>query len=955
MAEERRKPGRPPGSKNKSTSEKSTNNTSKSTKSSSAKSSSAKSTSSSASKSDKNAEKAKRKRTEAKVGSRVRDEICAIIIMAVGAFLIVALQTDKAGACGEILHNFFLGCFGFVGYALPYYLVVYGILLFLNQAAHITGKSALFNAIIFLMIALINSARFIDVEAFKFNAEYLIAIFKGGISLKNGGLIGMMIGTLIVKAIGKPGLYIFASVVIIIFLLLVLNTPVSQFIEKMKIRKIEKQIEREEAYLEAQKVAAEEAERLAKEKENASLTLEKTRLKVSEFEAHAQKKAESTAKKEKHDDINVNIAGISEDDEPEMTISTYIPGRMSEGQKNIMNLMKADNLFENENNEQNEIRYGLDEISEVKMGYGLDDSMQRKGIGLDYNVKFSGDMTEEADEPQESSDYTAKDEEKALHEKQISFVTNVSANAVKNTDGHAAYEVEQKLSKKEARDAMLTQEELNLSTEPREKPYEFPPITLLNKPEGVKKQGNGTELKSKAKKLEETLRSFNVDARVVNVTQGPSVTQYEVQPAVGVKVASIVKLTDDIALNLQAKNIRIEAPIPGKAAVGIEVENDIRSMVTLREVLSSQNFKNAKSKISFALGRDIYGNDIVGDIAEMPHLLVAGSTGSGKSVCINSIILSILYKAKPEEVKLVLVDPKAVELGNYNGIPHLLIPVVTKPEKAAAALNWAVAEMTERYNKFAEVNERKLSDYNNKMRSLGQEENVMPQIVIIIDELADLMMAAPSQVEESITRLAQMARAAGMHIIVATQRPSVDVVTGLIKANIPSRIAFKVASQVDSRTILNSAGAEKLAGKGDMLYEPNGEERRRVQGVFVSNDEINAVIEFVKTQGGTADYSNDVMNKIENAGTAAGSVEDDGDELLPEVIELVVQSGQASASMLQRRFRIGYNRAARIIDMLEARGIIGPPDGSRPRQVLMTETELYAMKSEVTNAESGEE
>ena len=508
----------------------------------------------------------------------------------------------------------------------------------------------------------------------------------------------------------------------------------------------------------------------------------------------------------------------------------------------------------------------------------------------------------------------------------------------------------EKLSNKEAKAAMLTTEEINAQQAPKE--YKKPPISLLEKPSGSGKT-NTNLLAAKAQKLEETLKNFHVDARVVQVTQGPTVTRYEIQPSVGVKVSSIVRLADDIALNLEAKSIRIEAPIPGKAAVGIEVENDSVTMVRLREIIDSDAFKKSKSKITFAVGKDISGNAIVADLKSMPHLLIAGSTGSGKSVCINSIITSFIYKANPDEVKLILIDPKVVELGNYNGIPHLMIPVVTDPTKAAAALNWAVAEMTDRYKKFAEEGVRDLESYNEFVRANAEPDKVMPQVVIIIDELADLMMAAPSQIEESICRLAQMARAAGMHLIVATQRPSVDVITGVIKANIPSRIAFAVSSQVDSRTILDMQGAEKLVGKGDMLFNPMGMGKPiRVQGTFVSDGEVHKVIAFVKEQvaQGQPAYNEDVLTRIEHSNVQDSA--EDTDDLLPDAIELVVRSGQASVSMLQRRFRIGYNRAARIVDMMEARGIVGPQDGSRPRQVLLTEEEFENMGKETEEQET---
>ncbi|MCR5481775.1 MAG: DNA translocase FtsK [Clostridia bacterium] len=493
------------------------------------------------------------------------------------------------------------------------------------------------------------------------------------------------------------------------------------------------------------------------------------------------------------------------------------------------------------------------------------------------------------------------------------------------------------------REGMQASKAIKNRPEQNRKPYVFPSLDLLDKPANTN-NSNERQLNQKAAKLEETLRNFNVDARVLNVTQGPAVTRYEIQPAAGVKVSKIVSLADDIALNLEAKSIRMEAPIPGKPAVGIEVENDKVRMVTIREIIESKVFREAKSKISFAVGKDIAGTSIVGNLADMPHMLIAGATGSGKSVCVNSIIASILYKAKPEEVKMVLIDPKVVELSNYNGIPHLLIPVVTEPSKAAAALNWAVAEMDDRYNKFADASTRDLKGYNEHVRRNGEPELVMPEVVIIIDELADLMMSAPSQIEDLICRLAQKARAAGMHLIVATQRPSVDVITGVIKANIPSRIAFAVSSHIDSRTIIDVSGAEKLVGKGDMLYSPRGSGKPlRVQGTFISDDEVNRIIEHVKSQAPEAVYSEEVIHKLDNVGIAAS--DDEGDDLLEDAIELVVDAGQASVSMLQRRFRIGYNRAARIVEMMEARGIIGPADGSRPRQVLISEEELEEMKN----------
>ncbi len=488
--------------------------------------------------------------------------------------------------------------------------------------------------------------------------------------------------------------------------------------------------------------------------------------------------------------------------------------------------------------------------------------------------------------------------------------------------------------------------EIEVKTEEAE--YQFPSIELLDDNPYLNKQGmDRAQLKDKAIRLEETLRSFGVEAHVVNIEQGPTVTRFELQPKSGVKISKIMGLADDIALNLAAKGIRI-APIPGKTVIGVEVANDKNTPVFVKEVISSKEFQDHASKISFAVGKDIAGKIIVGDIAKMPHVLIAGATGSGKSVCINTLITSILFKAHPNEVKLIMIDPKVVELGVYNGIPHLLIPVVTDPKKAAGALHWAVMEMLNRYKLFADNGVRDIKGYNEYVRKKGEDELVLPQIVIIIDELADLMMAAPKDVEEYICRLAQLARAAGMHLVIATQRPSVDVITGLIKANVPSRIAFAVSSQVDSRTILDGAGAEKLLGKGDMLYYPVGETKPlRVQGSLITDKEVERIVNVVKATA-SVNYNEDILDHLENAQTSeSGGRDDNGaseaDELLPQAIEIVVDSGQASTSMLQRRLKLGYSRAARIVDQMEERGIVGPSEGSKPRQVLITKEQLNEM------------
>lgn len=465
-----------------------------------------------------------------------------------------------------------------------------------------------------------------------------------------------------------------------------------------------------------------------------------------------------------------------------------------------------------------------------------------------------------------------------------------------------------------------------------EKTYRLPPVSML-KPGPQHTIGLSDEVRENARILQETLQSFNIDAKILNASQGPSITRYELEPAAGVKVSKIVHLADDIALKLAATDIRIEAPIPGKAAVGIEVPNKKLTGVNLRDVIDTDTFRKAAGGVPVCLGKDIAGNPIVADLTKMPHLLVAGSTGSGKSVCINTFIASILFKQRPEDVKLILIDPKVVELSNYNGIPHLLTPVVTDPKKAASVLRWAVREMDDRYKRFAITHTRDISRYNEL-----HPEDTMPFIVIIIDELADLMMMASDDVEKSIIRLGQKARACGMHLVLATQRPSVDVLTGLIKANVPSRIAFAVSSQVDSRTILDMAGAEKLIGKGDMLFYPLGASKPlRVQGAFISDSEIDEMVEFIKAQGGP-NYDEAVQKaQSENPEDSVDFFEDD---LMRQAIDMVLETGQASTSMLQRRFRVGYTRAARMIDMMEAMHIVGPNNGSKPREILMTADEV---------------
>lgn len=865
----------------------------------------------------------------------IRDEITAVIVIAVGVFMAIAFQTNAAGEFGRVLSDVFKGIFGFTAYILPYYFIIGGILIFCKKMIHVGVKSVVLTVVIYLMMAMVNAARFIDSKHLDFASHAASVYYRNGMSLDDGGVFGMFCGSFIVKFIGIAGLYILSVVVIFACLLLVLDTPVSRMFENAKVKKQQMEVRR------AERIA--EKERLNEEKR------QQMEVEMMLAEDRAARKAEERER---------SFFGRS-------SCRKQSDDGLTDRQRKLMNLMESEDGVGSSNGVSVELFAGEDEgyhhkEINVQDPYELgEDSFWNSGDESDLVIDESKSRRNKrkkspvivggaADVDTGSGSLSDSMPSETAAAAAAAGLTATAASA-----GNDAKEVTPMLSKKEARESMLKEEEMNQTKIIN---YEFPPVSLLKVNKNRGRNGDSeAELRQKAQKLEDVLHSFNIDADVTNVTQGPTVTRYEVHPNSGVKVKGIKSLADDIALNMEAKSIRIEAPIPGKPAVGIEIENNKINMVTVREIIDSDVFRNAKSKITFAVGKDISGNEIVADLKSMPHLLIAGSTGSGKSVCINSIITSLLYKARPDEVKLVLVDPKVVELANYNGIPHLLIPVVTDPAKAAAALNWAVAEMDERYRKFAEEGTRELSSFNEHMRFEGREEEVMPQVVIIIDELADLMMVAPSQVEDSICRLAQKARAAGMHLIVATQRPSVDVITGVIKANIPSRIAFAVSSQVDSRTILDMAGAEKLVGKGDMLFNPLGSGKPlRVQGTFISDQEVNDVISFVKAQTEEEpEYSEKVIDRIERANSGVSSVEDKApdDELLSDAIELVVQAQQASVSMLQRRFRIGYNRAARIVDMMEERQIVGPQDGSRPRQVLITEEDLMEMKESTEDLE----
>ena len=860
MAQEKKRgPGRPKGSKNKNKS-----------------------------KSSASREKIQELQQKRESSAKMRDIIWGIFYIALGALTFFAVQFHEAGEVGNTVGDILKGCLGVLGLVLPWYLIALGIMLITHIFAHFSTKTFVVSLVMLVLLCIVNSGMYIDSDYIVFD---FVEFYQEGVALKSGGVIGMTLGSVIVKLLGKAGLFIISIAGIAICLLLTLNTPISAWLKKR--REI-----REETIL------LKEAEA---EREQEEITSQQN---IDQLPEHPYD--ETKGKHGKKEKLLDRLFGIDEDDADDTETD------------------------QNESEDQpSDIAPVFPETPEI-INTNIDDSETDKKPGFkDFlkNVNLFNDNT----------DHEAEDETEKLDPDEL--MKAQEDNADEDVPGKI------KVTNKEIAD---TAKEINENKAKKKRQYKKPPVDLLELPERANNEGANEELKRKAKILDETLKNFGVDARVVQVTQGPAVTRYEVQPNIGVKVSKIVQLSDDIALNLQAKSIRMEAPIPGKAAVGIEVENSVVNKVTLREIISSKEFKKQKSKIAFAVGKDIAGNPIVGNLKEMPHLLIAGATGSGKSVCINSIITSILYKADPDEVKFMLIDPKVVELKSYNDIPHLLIPVVTDPSKAAAALSWAVVEMTDRYKLFSEVGAKDLTVYNRKMKDLGEEDSVLPQIVIIIDELADLMIVAKNQVSESIQRIAQLGRACGIHMIVATQRPSVNVITGVIKANIPARIAFAVSSSVDSRTILDSGGAEKLVGKGDMLYSPKGGVKPiRVQGTLVSDEDVEKVIDFVKEQTEEIDYSQEVIDSINNGGSF--EMDDDSDELLTDAIECVVDAGQASVSMLQRHFRIGYNRSARIVDQMEERGIVGPADGARPRKVLISKEEWEGMKDSADQAEVPDE
>lgn len=841
---------------------------------------------------------------------KMKYELKLIALVGLTLFLMLCLYTTAVGTLGILVKNFMFGCFSYVAYAMP--LVVFSLYLVrLNPNFRPAIKRVTLGTLLLLIGVLLgntllqyqNDVRGLLLERTEFYTwDSIVKIYHNSALLNGGGVFGEWMAYGLLKIVGVAGT-----------LIIILISLISGFIVFTRIsltdlwdqRRQQKQLKRVE------KAANDEAiaDQIAREKEAERLQLEQIKAEK------AMEKVRETVKRKQTD---------QETDPPSAFLAQLDLAKKAARQKDVSKF----DYDSYQDGAQTQADSKAEPVTQTDVSVTTEPIAEN--VFQPEPLVAHDIFSDELDLFQEPPVNACGTDEKQATEK-----TNVEPNqdTVKAVPKKKPIAEGDPISEAEVTQAL---ESGNKRIVPE---YVMPSLDLLADPVGAADADDKSEFYQMAQRLEETLSNFNVEAKVLSVKKGPAITMFEVQLSPGIKVSKVVGLSDDIALNLATSQVRI-APIPGKTAIGIEVPNKTKSMVVMKEVLETDVFKTHESKLAVGLGKDIAGNPIIGDLGSMPHLLIAGATGSGKSVCVNTIVCSILLNAKPDEVKFLMIDPKVVELSNYNGIPHLILPVVTDPKKAAIALNWAVNEMTRRYKLFADTGCRDMKGYNKKIEDT--EEEKLAQIVVIIDELADLMMVAPNQVEDAICRLAQMARAAGIHLIVATQRPSVDVITGVIKANIPSRIAFSVSSAVDSRTIIDMAGAEKLLGKGDMLYYPIGAAKpKRAQGAFMSDEEVETLVNFIKNQTQEVSYNEEILEDTQKFGAPEETV----DEFLEEAIQFVVTSEQASASLLQRRFRVGYNRAARLVEAMEERGIVGPARGSKPREVLITMAELEKLKS----------
>ena len=908
------------------------------------------------------------------ISSGFQTEIVLLVLMAASIILMVSC-IGLGGSVGGSISKVLMGVMGLMAYVFPIVLFIMAAFLISNKGNVLAYKKTAAAAVLFLVfcgLAQLFTEGYAEnttlAEYYRISSEYHTG----------GGAVGGAICISTISAFGDIGAYVIIVLVILVCLILITQHSFLGFLYKIydlileaikgqqalykegaPERQLKKQLKAQQRQIAAQ-------ERREKRMQELEAALAEDGLETEESTSLFSKKSGSKAgkkigkasenKSEISSRINAGNGRRRQRGAGTQPLSGFLDGTDLSGERNEdenlddeqefpLNPENAKNPEEKnpeEKNSENEVDRFAIHRAEPELEEIPDTYAEEPPVIEQEDSCITNPVVQEAEEEQEDS-YAGVDFNEAM------ATMDMEEPPVRQPAKNP------KSSQQEIANGIVNiQHEINTQETAVKKEYQYPPVNLLKRGNGKSQGDSDSHLRKTAQKLQEILFNFGVNAKVTNVSCGPTVTRYELQPEMGVKVSKIVGLSDDIKLNLAAPDIRIEAPIPGKAAVGIEVPNKEHSAVMLRDLIQSPEFINAKSKLAFAAGKDIEGKTVVADIAKMPHLLIAGSTGSGKSVCINTLIISILYKAKPDEVKLIMIDPKVVELSVYNGIPHLFIPVVTDPKKAAGALNWAVNERSNRYNTFAEYGVRNLEEFNRKIEKMKfpegeQRPEKMCQIVIIVDELADLMMVAPGDVEDAICRLAQLARAAGIHLVIATQRPSVNVITGLIKANMPSRIAFAVTSGVDSRTILDMNGAEKLLGKGDMLFYPQGYQKpARLQGAFVSDDEVSSIVDFLADKNPRAEYDNKIEQQMNNAVLTAGgsSQEDERDVYFEKAGRFIIEKEKASIGMLQRMYKIGFNRAARIMDQLCDAGVVGPEEGTKPRKVLMTMDEFQTYVEE---------
>ena len=913
----------------------------------------------------------KKRAVENKMEPAIKKELVILISLAV-CLLLFCSNLHLCGQLGEVFYRVMRGLFGIMGYVFPVYLFVCICFLLSNRASARSVVRILVSCLVFLVLCGIVSLLALDTyDAAATLGDY----YSRAAQTIDGGMAGGLCLRLLYPAFGMVGAYVILIVLAAAGIVVITEKSILRPIQKNGKKVYDTAREDMARRHEIHAARAEEKKKYRAEKKVRGVSLDTSVGGETDADAAAAAVpgAETEGKKAKGqaDIFTGEIHGMTGQAEKEEDPARgKSEGHAVEADEEVIYIeedtapLRAAKLdstlseleaFDRENGgaEEDGTPLSVDyaamdrnpvfgkqfEMTGRSAESGADESSQ---TDVRQVVTASGKVVEVEQDPTEEDPITRKRAQAASAGSGDGTIFR-EAGGARGSSGSVNFSAGKDPADSGAAKTGTKQQAAGAAKKPP-RPYVKPPVSLLR--QGSRKMKNrDAELRETAVKLQQTLRNFGVGVTVTNISCGPSVTRYELTPEQGVKVSRIVSLTDDIKLNLAAADIRIEAPIPGKSAVGIEVPNKENMTVFFRDVLESEEFKKHPSRLAFAVGRDIAGQTVVADLARMPHLLIAGATGSGKSVCINTLIMSIIYKAKPSEVRLIMVDPKVVELSVYNGIPHLMIPVVTDPKKAAGALNWAVAEMTDRYKKFAELNVRDLKGYNEKIREEterpGEEAETLPQLVIIVDELSDLMMVAPGEVEDAICRLAQMARAAGIHLVLATQRPSVNVITGLIKANVPSRIAFSVSSGVDSRTIIDMNGAEKLLGKGDMLFYPSGYQKPvRVQGAFISDEEVSRVVKYL-TDRSDVQYSQDVESHLAASGGAEGGIGgDERDAYFADAGRFIIEKEKASIGMLQRAFKVGFNRAARIMDQLASAGVVGEEEGTKPRKVLMTREEF---------------